>query len=50
MVYGGKDTAKNTVAMMIINDKNLNKQGGAALMNPAMKQVGVAFADNKKGI
>jgi hypothetical protein len=37
MVFGGDDTAKNTVAMLFFDDKNLSKKGGKSLINPAVK-------------
>jgi len=48
MVFGGDDTAKNTVAMLFIDDKDRNKRGGSSLINPAVKQAGVSFVDQQK--
>ena len=43
ILTSGDDTAKNTVAMMFIDDMDHQKKGTASLLDDHVTQIGVAF-------
>ena len=46
ILYSGDDTAKNTVAMMFIDDKDVGKKGSFSLLDDHVTQIGVAFDEH----